>query len=420
MTIMKQLQLCVWTIAMAVAAGAVPAAAQERLRIVASLTTYADIARQIVGDRHEVTAIGDPAENPHFVQPKPSLALVMRRADMLITTGLDLELWLPALLDKASNPRIASGAPGFVAVHRGIRMLEVPQTVSRSEGDTHIFGNPHIWTEPANAVIIGGNILIGLCRVDPANADYYEARYAAWKERLMRAYVGDEIVDLLGVDALVNLDRESGLWDFIADQSYQGQPLSDRLGGWLEVIAPFRGREMVCYHKEWSYFGRAFQIPCVEFIEPKPGIPPTPRHVAKVIALMRERQIPVLFSTNYFDRGQVEMVARRTGATAVIVPSNVDGAPNTETYIKLVSLWVTRLADAFREHDTAAPSERGSVNVRHVRAHGRAVRGLHGLGRDVRLPGNSHHRARGDLRRSLPGADGRAGKYQRLALWRRP
>ena len=181
-------------------------------------------------------------------------------------------------------------------------------------------------------------------------------RYAAWKERLMRAYVGDQLVDLLGVDALVNLDRDGGLWDFITDQSYQGQPLSDRLGGWLEVAASFRGREMVCYHKEWSYFGRAFQIPCIEFIEPKPGIPPTPRHVAKVIALMRERQVPVLFSTNYFDRGQVEMVARRTGATAVIVPSNVGGAPNTDTYIDLVSLWVTRLAEAFGERGSAGPS----------------------------------------------------------------
>lgn len=327
------------------------AQAQQPLRVVTSLTTYADIARQIAGDRAEVTAIGDGAENPHFVQPKPSLVLVVRRADMLVTTGLDLELWLPALLDKANNASVASGSPGFVAASSGIRLVEVPQTLSRSEGDAHVFGNPHIWTEPANAVIIGRNILTGLTRLDRSNASYYRERYAAWKERLIRAYVGDELVELLGVDLVADLDREGRLWSFLTEQQYQGSALVDRAGGWLAQARVFRGREMVCYHKEWGYFSRAFQVPCVEFIEPKPGIPPTPRHVAHVISLMQERLVPVLLSTNYFDRQQVEMVARRTGSRAVIIPSNVDGAPNTETYIDLVSLWVRELAAAFRQHE---------------------------------------------------------------------
>lgn len=323
--------------------------AQDKLNVVASLTTYADIARQIAGDRADVTAIGDGAENPHFVQPKPSLVVVVRRADMLITTGLDLELWLPPLMDKASNRKVASGAPGFVSAAPGIRLLEIPATLSRSEGAAHMFGNPHIWTEPANAVIIGGNILAGLNRIDPAGSSYYEARFADWKERLMRAYVGDEVVELLGVDLVVDLGRDGKLWSFLTEQQYQGRPLADRVGGWLALAAPLRGREMVCYHKEWTYFSEAFQVPCVTYIEPKPGIPPTPRHVADVISLMKERQIPVLLSTNYFDRDQVEMVARRTGAEAVIVPSNVDGAPNTGTYIDLVTMWVTELAQAFSD-----------------------------------------------------------------------
>ena len=321
--------------------------AQDKVRVVASLTTYADIARQIAGDRAEVVALADGAENPHFVQPKPSLVLVARRADMLVTTGLDLELWLPALLDKANNNKIASGAPGFVAVATGLKLVEVPATVSRSEGDTHIYGNPHIWTEPANAIVIGRNILTGLRRVDPEGCDEYDQRFAVWKEQLMRAYVGDELVDLLGADLLADLDYEGRLWTFLSQEQYQGRPLVERVGGWLARARPFRGREMVCYHKEWSYFSRAFGVPCVEFVEPKPGIPPTPGHVAKVISLMRERNVPVLFSTNYFDRQQVRMVASRTGATAVVVPSNVDGAPGTGTYIDLVTLWVDELARAF-------------------------------------------------------------------------
>ena len=323
---------------------------QAKLHVVASLTTYADIARQIGGDLADVVALADGAENPHFVQPKPSLVLDVRRADMLITTGLDLELWLPALLDKANNSHIASGAPGFVAASSGIKLVEIPESVSRSEGDTHVFGNPHIWTEPANAIVIGRNILAGFTRLDPAHAAQYEAGYAAWRERLMRAYVGDELVDLLGVELLADLDYEGKLWTFLSGETYQGRPLAARAGGWLAQGQAFRGATMVCYHKEWSYFSRAFGVTCVAFIEPKPGIPPTPGHVASVVSLMREQHVPVLLSTNYFDRQQVRMVASRTGATGVIVPSNVGGAPHTDTYIDLVTLWVSELARAFDHH----------------------------------------------------------------------
>jgi zinc/manganese transport system substrate-binding protein len=337
---------------LSLAAMALPPAdlpAQDRVQVVASLTTYADIAREIAGDRANVIALADAAENPHFVQPRPSLVLAVRRADLLITTGLDLELWLPALLDKANNPRIASGAPGFVSASAGITLVEVPPTTSRSEGDAHIYGNPHIWTEPGNAVIIGRNILTGLRRVDPDASAAYEARYAAWRERLIRAYTGPELVDLLGVDLLVDLDHEGRLWSFLSQERYEGRPLLDRVGGWLARGRAFRGREMVCYHKEWSYFTRAFGIPCVQFIEPKPGIPPTPGHVARIISLMQERSVPVLLSTNYFDRQQVRMVASRTGAHPVIVPSNVGGGPNAATYIDLVTLWVEELARAFEQ-----------------------------------------------------------------------
>ncbi|UCG87884.1 MAG: zinc ABC transporter substrate-binding protein [Gemmatimonadota bacterium] len=322
-------------------------------RVVTSLTTYEAIAREIAADRVEITSLAEGPEDPHFVQPKPSLALAMRRADLLITTGLDLEMWMPALMDKANNPRIASGSDGFVAVATGIDLVEIPETVSRAEGDTHIYGNPHIWNEPSNALIIGENITTGLKRVDPANAAAYDAGFAAWKEKLMRAYLGDELVDILGVDLAADLDRQGELWTFLSTQSYQGRPLTERAAGWLGQLAPYRGREMVCYHKAWSYFARAYGIPCVEYIEPKTGIPPTPRHVAHVISLINERNIPVLLASAHFPRDQVEMVAQRTGATAVIVPASVRGAPNTETFVDLMSLWVTQLAHAFAQSQTA-------------------------------------------------------------------
>jgi len=331
--------------------------AQDPIRVVTTLTTYAAIAREIVGDRAEVTAIADPAENPHSIQPKPSLVSIVKRADLLISTGLDLELWLPSVLDKANNPRVASGSPGFVAVSYGISLLDVPETLSRTEGEIHIYGNHHIWTEPANAIIIGNNILTGLQRVDPANASYYEERYAAWVDRIMRAYVGDELVEMLGQDLLVDLDREGELWSFLTTQAYQGRPLVERVGGWLSNGRSLRGREMACYHKQWSYFSRSFGVSCAVYIEPKPGVPPTPRHVASVISTMRERGITVLLAANYYDRDQVQMVARRTGAQAVIIPLNVDAAPNTETFIDLMDVWVDALTAAFTDAAAASNPE---------------------------------------------------------------
>jgi ABC-type Zn uptake system ZnuABC Zn-binding protein ZnuA len=294
-----------------------------------------------------VVSIARGDENPHFVQPRPSYVLELKRADLFVTTGLDLELWVPALLDKAANPRVREGGPGHVTAYTGIDLLDVPANVSRTGGDIHIFGNPHIWTDPANGVIIGGNILAAVKRYDPAHAAEYDRRFAAWRERVLRAYVGDEIVTLLGPDAVFDLARQNRLWSFLQGQTYQGRPLLDRLGGWLQAGLPFRGKPLVCYHKEWDYFSRAFGVPCVEYIEPKPGIPPTPRHVNDVITLMRERGIKVLFSTNYYDYNQVRTVAARTNAAAVSVPSTTGGAEETATYVDLVTLWVRELARAF-------------------------------------------------------------------------
>jgi ABC-type Zn uptake system ZnuABC Zn-binding protein ZnuA len=324
---------------------AIPAAAP--IRVVTTLTTYAAIAREITGDRATVSSIAVGDENPHYVQPKPSFVPTLAQADLFVTTGLDLELWVPALLDKANNPKVTEGAAGYVAAYTGVDLLDVPTSYSRSQGDIHVFGNPHIWTDPINGVLIARNVLTGLKRVDPANAEYYTAREKSFEDRLYRALYGDDLVKLLGGPALFDLDRQGKLFDFLNGHQYQGAALRTRLGGWLAAALPLRGKEMVCYHKEWVYFSREFGIPCTDFIEPKPGIPPTPGHVLKVINEMRNKRIPALLSTNYYPRDQVETVANRTGARAVIVPANVGGAPGINTYFDLVTVWITELDRAF-------------------------------------------------------------------------
>jgi ABC-type Zn uptake system ZnuABC Zn-binding protein ZnuA len=334
------------TLLIAIALAAGPLEAQRPLKIVTSLPTYAAIAREIVGDRGTVTAIAQGDEEPHFVQPKPSFVPLLGAADVFVTTGLDLELWVPALLDKAANPRVSEGGPGYVAAYAGIQLLEVPATLSRSQGDIHVYGNPHIHTDPINAIQIARNILAGLRRVAPADTAVFTQRERDFERRILVALYGEELVRLLTPETLLDLAQGRREWDFLQQTNYQGRPLAARLGGWLKQGEILRGKEMVCYHKEWTYFSARFGLPCVEYLEPKPGIPPSPRHVQRLIELMQGRRIPIVFSPNYYDRRQVRQVAERTGATAVIVPGQTDGAPGVDTYTDLVGTWIRDLTAA--------------------------------------------------------------------------
>jgi zinc/manganese transport system substrate-binding protein len=331
-----------------------PPHAAGKVKVVTSLTTYAAIAREIIGDRGIVNSIANGDENPHYVQPKPSFIPMLSEADLFVTTGLDLELWVPALLDKANNPKVMEGGPGYVAAYAGIDLLDVPTSFSRAQGDIHVYGNPHIWTSPLNAVQIARNILTGLKRVSPENAEYCSLREKDFEDRMYRAVYGDELVKLLGGSTLADLDRQGKLLDFLKAKPYQGAPLFTRLGGWLKEAMPFRGKSVACYHKEWDYFSREYDVPCVDYIEPKPGIPPTPGHVLEVINEMRAQHIQVLLSTNYYDRNQVLEVAQKTGAKAVIVPSNTGGAPGVNTYFDLMNLWITELGRAFQSAGAAS------------------------------------------------------------------
>jgi len=317
------------------------------VKIVTSLTTYASIAREVAGDRATVTPIAQGDEDPHFVQPRPSFVPLLRNADLFVTTGMDLELWVPTLLDRAGNAKIRENAPGYVAAFKGITILEVPTSLSRAQGDIHVDGNPHIHTDPINAIIIARNILDGLKRVSPTNADFFAAREKDFEVRILNATFGDELVKIVTPPTLFELARSGKAMTFLQNMPYKGSPLMSRLGGWMKQAMPFRGKEMVCYHKEWAYFSNRYGVSCVEYIEAKPGIPPTPRHVQEVIALMRSKRIPVLFASNYFDHDQIKDVAARTNAAAVIVPENTNGAPGVNTYFDLMNVWVSGLANGF-------------------------------------------------------------------------
>jgi len=316
------------------------------LSIVTTLPVYASIAREIAGPGYSTKSISRGDEDAHFVKPKPSFALMLRHADLFVTTGLDLELWAPVLIEKSGNRSIRVGQPGYVNASRDVPLLDVPEVADRSGGDVHLYGNPHIFTSPLNAKIIAANIAAALKEGDPGSAAAVEENLARFKKRIDHKLYGEELVELLGAERLDGLTRQGQLISFLEQNDYQGKPLIDRLGGWLGKSLPFRGREIVAYHKNWIYLTELLGLKVVDYVEPKPGIPPSARHVHQLIETIKSRQIDVLLAASYFSARQISSIAERTGAVPVTVPLG-PGGEGPADYFALIDLWIDGLSDAF-------------------------------------------------------------------------
>jgi zinc/manganese transport system substrate-binding protein len=284
-----------------------PGVTQARLKVVTTTPDFAAVARAIGGDRVEVTSLGKPTEDPHFVDAKPSLIVTLNRADILIEGGAELEIgWLPALVQSTRNRRIAVGSPGRLLASEVVELLEVPTTLDRSRGDVHALGNPHYMTDPVNAVRVAHRIADVFGQLDGPAREVYQA----------------------------NLKKFSAT-------------VEARLTEWQKRLAPFQGQHVVAYHNSWPYFARRFGLQIDLFLEPKPGLPPTPTHLAEVMARMKENGARVILVQPYLDRRTAENVARQTGAAVVDVASFPGGVPETEgDYCKLLDHLVTTLAEA--------------------------------------------------------------------------
>lgn len=317
------------------------------VRVVTTVPSYASIAELVGGERVEATSISLADEDAHFVKPKPSFALSLQQADLFVTTGLDLELWAPVLVDKSGNKQIRPGAPGYVSASEGVPLGDVPQSVDRSAGDVHIYGNPHIFTSPLNAKIIAANIARGLKRVDPEGAADYDAGLARFQRRIDEALYGRELVDVLGAETLDPLARNGQLMSFLESQEYQGKKLADLLGGWLGKARGLRGEKIIAYHKNWIYFVELFGLEVVDYVEPKPGIPPSARHVLDLLGEVRDKGVGVLLAASYFGEQKIRTIAERLDCRAVIVPLG-PGGEGPKDYFALVDLWIDDLVAAGR------------------------------------------------------------------------
>ncbi len=281
---------------------------QAKLKVVATLPDLASLAREVGGDKVEVSAMAKPTEDSHFVDARPSFVVQLRDADVLIDGGAELEIgWLPPLLQNARNPKIDVGKPGRVQASQGVRLMNVPANASRAAGDVHALGNPHFVIDPIIAKTVAQHIAQAFSTVDSPNAAAYDAGYKKF-------------------EAAINA----------------------KLQEWGAAMLPFKGQNVVAYHDSWPYFAHRFGLNIDTFLEPKPGIPPSPSHLAEVIEKMKAQKIKAVIIEPFHDRKIAERVASATGAKVVEFAQYPGGLPNTDSYVKLIDALVARLSEAMK------------------------------------------------------------------------
>ncbi|CAN5910200.1 zinc ABC transporter substrate-binding protein [soil metagenome] len=282
--------------------------ATKKLNVVTTTPDLAALAREIGGDAVDVKTLAKPSEDPHFVDAKPSHIITLNRADVLIEGGAELEIgWLPPLLESARNGRLAAGSPGLIIASNGIRMLEVPTTLDRSRGDVHALGNPHFIIDPVSAKIVASHIAMHLAQVDPSSAAMFKANLASFNAAVDAKYVE-----------------------------------------WQKTLAPFRGMKIVTYHNDFVYFADRFKLDVVETLEPKPGIAPSPAHLAKVIATMNSENARVVLVQPYQNRKTAETVARQANGMVLDVSQQPGAIKGTDTYVELMDTLVHSVAAALQ------------------------------------------------------------------------
>jgi len=227
-----------------------------------------------------------------------------------------------------------------------MRLLEKPSVVSRSEGGVHLYGNPHVTCSPINMKVAARNIATGLIANDAEGKKLYEDNLNKLLGEFDRRLFGDDLVKIIGGETLCGLAEKGKLIEFLQENKFEENPLIDKLGGWMKKMLPLRGTSIVTYHKNWVYFVDLFGLKEIGTIEPKPGIPPSPKHVTGLVNLMRERDIRIILAANYFDEQQIRTIANRVNAEPVIVPLYVGGVPGIDDYFELVDYWIDRLLEA--------------------------------------------------------------------------
>jgi zinc/manganese transport system substrate-binding protein len=290
-------------------AGLCPAA--SKLNVVTSTEDLAAIGREIGGDRVTIDSIAKGYQDPHFVEPKPSFLLKLQKADLLAVVGLQLEIgWLPPLITQSGNSRIQVGSKGYFDLSDVCEILEHPTgTVTRADGDVHPLGNPHYWLDPENGRRIARAFKGKFSEMQPADDAYFEQHLKDFEQRL-----------------------------------------TDAEKRWDVQMAPYKGRKVVTYHRSLPNFAKRFGLDVVDYVEPKPGIPPTPSHTLEVINRMKQENVKLILVEPYFDLRTPNSIAQQVGGTAIVILPSVGGEKQVQTYFQLFDYDVNLLTTAFGKY----------------------------------------------------------------------
>jgi len=303
---MKIRSLSIAAVAAAVLAAAPASAA---LKVITTTSDLASIAAEVGGDKITVDSIGKGYQDPHFVEAKPSFVIKLNSADLLIAVGRELEIgWLPPLVNQARNAKVQTGGAGYLDASQTVRILDIPTgQLTRAMGDVHPSGNPHYWLDPENGKRIAKAIADKLGAMDAANAAYFQQREADFERRLTAA------------DAR-----------------------------WKAALAPYKGAKVVTYHRSWPNFIDHFGFDVIGYVEPKPGIPPSPSHTIDLIAEMKRQNVKIILVEPYFDLKTPNSIAQNTGAQVVVLAPSVGAEKEITDYIKLFDYDVAKMAAAFQ------------------------------------------------------------------------
>ncbi len=290
------------------AAGVTQAA--SKLNVMTATQDLASLAREVGGDLITADSIAMGYQDPHFVEPKPSFLLKLQKADLLVVVGLQLEIgWLPPLITQSRNPKIQVGAPGYLDMSQYCEILEIPTgQVTRAMGDVHPLGNPHYWLDPENGRRIARELAAKFTEMQPANAAAFAQRFADFDKRLSTAEKG-----------------------------------------WEAKMAPYHGRKVVTYHRSWPNFCERFGLEVVDYVEPKPGIPPTPSHTLEVINTMKREGIKLILVEPYFDLRAPNKIAQDVGGEVAVLLPSVGGVKQVTDYFQLFDYDINLLVNLFEK-----------------------------------------------------------------------
>jgi zinc/manganese transport system substrate-binding protein len=324
--------------------GSALADTENRPIILATTTDLADITKTIVGGLASVSSISSGGEDPHFLAARPAYIVRARDADAWIRVGLELEVgWEGPILRDSRNRKIQEGEPGHIDASTDVLLMDVPQQrVTRDMGDVHPDGNPHYWLDPLNGRIMARTIAIRLGALFPGHASTFEENFKSFEHRLDVAMFGPQLVEHYGGDHL---------WQLLLEEKPLPEPEAEdrKTTGWYGLMKPHQGSAIVTYHRSWGYLANRFGLEIPVELEPKPGVPPSSKHLAGVVEAVRADQVRVVLQEPFYSRKAADLVARNTGAHVVVCPNTVGGSKDAASYLELMDHIIQSLAAALEK-----------------------------------------------------------------------